>query len=189
MFKRRLKRAVLSISLIALIWLALFSVATAPSWEKEVAALRQPTGVVHAATYPEGISIPSLSIQAPIIWDIPLDQTDDYLNKGVVQMQGSAYPGEDGNLFLTGHSSDYFWKHDQFATVFAALPVIKDGVEVIVTKDGHSFVYTVQKHWLTQADDMRVTDALPGKNITLITCYPIGTSQKRLVVRGILKAL
>lgn len=141
---------------------------------------------------PSTIYIESLGIQAPLVYT---DETEERkfqeaLAFGVVHYPGTADVGEKGNAFFFGHSSDFPTKPGNYKTIFALLPHIQMGQEIIVT-DTKGVVYkyeAVSTHivkptdtqWLKQGDR---SEAM----ITLQTSYPVGTAINRFLVIGKLK--
>lgn len=135
---------------------------------------------------PNMLIIPSLGISAPIQY---VEQTDEEsfqsaLASGVVHYPGTAEIGQYGNPYIFGHSSDYVWAKGEYKTVFALLPRIKEGDEIIASdKEGNKFVYTVtdikiaspkDKHYI----DTKTTDE---KFLTVQTSWPVGTALKRFL--------
>ena len=65
---------------------------------------------------------PKLGIEAPMIWDVTIEQIEDRLLGGVVQLDQSAKPGEYGDIIVSGHSSFYPWVESDYKETFAVLP-------------------------------------------------------------------
>ena len=81
--------------------------------------------------YPDNtVLIPKIGVKAPILWDISSGEVMDSLQKGVVHLGGTSRPGEKGNTFLTGHSSNYWWKGGDYNNVFALLPALGEGDDI-----------------------------------------------------------
>lgn len=141
----------------------------------------QPTGT------PDQLRIPSLDISAPIQY-VDEDNEEVYqkaLRDGVVHYPGTAEIGQLGNAYIFGHSSDYPFIAGSYKTVFALLPRIEKGAEIIVTdKSGHEFTYIVTDSRVVEKDDLSVLDQMGNKEklLTLQTSYPVGTALKRYVV-------
>ncbi len=136
---------------------------------------------------PNQVEIPSLGIKAPIVEPISNKETDfqEALKTGVVHFPGSAKVGEEGNMYIFGHSSDFAFKAGSYKTVFALLPNIKNNAEIIVTNnEGTKFTYIVTGQKIVRSNDTSVLDQnTHGKKIlTLQTSYPIGTALKRYIV-------
>ena len=146
-------------------------------------------------TYENRIEIPSLGINAPIVeptlglsavqnqdWEALEEQIHTALTEGVVHFPGTAEPGEQGNAFLTGHSSNVFWQQSEYNTVFALLPKIKVGDQILITYHQTQYVYTVTEMKEVSPKDVSVLKQGDDKQLTLVTCTPVGTALRRLVV-------
>lgn len=131
--------------------------------------------------------IPSLGIQAPIVY---VNEKSDRvfsqaLEKGVVHYPGTALPGEAGNCYIFGHSSDYPWKAGDYKTVLALLPKVTVGSQVVVSgPQGQVFRYRVTKTLVAGPNQTEFLDQNGGrsKTLTLQTSYPVGTALKRFIV-------
>jgi LPXTG-site transpeptidase (sortase) family protein len=146
------------------------------------------------STYENRIVIPSIDVNAPIVqpefgvealvegdWDTLEKQIRDSLSNGVTHYPGTARPDQDGNFFLTGHSSDYFWNSTEFSTVFALLPRLKVGDDIYITYNQREYHYQVTEMEEVYPDDVSVLEQDENK-LTLMTCTPVGTQLKRLIV-------
>ena len=105
------------------------------------------------------------------------------LQKGVVHYPGTAEPGEVGNVFITGHSSYYPWDPGRFKTVFSLLSRVEVGDEIIVFHDQKKHRYIVRETKEVKNSDVSVLNQPDNEKIlTLMTCTPVGTQFRRLVV-------
>lgn len=141
---------------------------------------------------PNQINIPSLGIRAPIVESAESNETSfqEALKTGVVHYPGTAEVGQFGNPYLFAHSSDLAFKDGDYKTVFALLPNIKKGAEVVVSnRDGQMFRYEVTDSFVANSDDVHLLDQREYKEkiITIQTSYPIGTALKRWIVVAKLK--
>ncbi len=138
---------------------------------------------------PNELYIPSLEIRAPIIY---IDETDEAhfqrgLQKGVVQYPNTAKIGEVGNTYIFGHSSDFAFSPGEYKTIFALLPNVKKGDEVILSNEnGKIFHYKVYEKFVADKTATYLLDQNTGgrKILTLQTSYPIGTALKRYIVKA-----
>lgn len=109
------------------------------------------------------------------------------LLKGIVHYPGTASPGEIGNTFFTGHSSNYVWIKSAYNDVFALLEEMVVGDKVTVYWQGKKFIYQVydikvvspSETWVLQQSGNEYPSIM-----TLMTCTPVGTSLKRLIIRS-----
>ncbi len=132
--------------------------------------------------------IPRLDIDAPVISDVDGTNQNVYdkaLENGVAQLSGSAKPGEGSNIFIFGHSSFYWWKPGEYKTIFAELPKIKLDDEVIIWYNQKEFKYKVISTKTVLSSQVNVTEKTSAEQLSLMTCVPVGTDQKRLIVTAI----
>lgn len=125
--------------------------------------------------------ISKIGVNSPINWDTGSDIMS-VLNDRLAHLAGSGKPGEGKNIFITGHSSNYWWRDGSLNTVFALLPEIKEGDEIIVTYQGKIFRYRVVE--TKEVTPKETKGFLEGnrEQLTLMTCVPVGTNLKRLLV-------
>lgn len=128
--------------------------------------------------------IPKISVNAPIIWtqSTSEDAIMADLDKGIVHYANTSYPGQKGNVGLTGHSSNYVWSKGAYNYVFSLLDQIAVGDTITILYEGKKFVYKVTGSKVVLPEDTSVLNPTPESTLTLITCYPIGTNLKRLIV-------
>jgi len=110
------------------------------------------------------------------------NEIHDALSQGVVHYPGTAEPGQKGNAFLTGHSSNVFWEFSPYNTVFALLPKIKVGDDIFVTHNSTEYHYRVIDTKEVQPTDVSALQQGDDYKLTLVTCTPVGTAYRRLVV-------
>jgi LPXTG-site transpeptidase (sortase) family protein len=132
------------------------------------------------------VLIPAIQVDAPVQLDIPGEDTEHYLSRGVAHLKGSAQFGAVGNVFLTGHSSDYPWRFDPYAAVFALTPHLKAGDPIYLQNNGATFAYVVTSTEVVSPDQLSITNGSMSPVLTIMTCYPIGTTQSRFVVHAAL---
>lgn len=110
------------------------------------------------------------------------------LEKGIIKYPGSANPGEAGNAFVFGHSSNFPWIKGDYNDVFALLDKLEYGDEVTVFFKQKKYVYVIrEKHIIKPGYVNAMKGKEEAKQMTLMTCWPIGTTLNRLIVMGDLK--
>lgn len=132
------------------------------------------------------IYIPRIRVAAPILYpSLSGDSViNDALLKGVVHYPGTAEPGQKGNVFLTGHSSFYWWVKSDYKTVFTLVPQLVNGDEIIVYHKGIRYTYKVDDIREVQPTDVSVLRPTDKPVVTLSTCVPVGTAYRRKIVRA-----
>ncbi|MDR3643427.1 MAG: sortase [Candidatus Doudnabacteria bacterium] len=132
------------------------------------------------------LAVPSLGISAPVIYATATGETafQAALKNGVAHYPGTADPGQTGNCYIFGHSSDYIWSSGHYKNVFAILPKIKKGADIIISGRQNQYTYTVTDSRMVSPGDLSVLSQQTGqkKILTLQTSYPIGTALARWIV-------
>ena len=83
----------------------------------------------------------------------------------------------------TGLFADSPIKGD-YAKIFANLNDLEQDDEIIVYYQSDEHKYKVQSKEIVEATDMSVLDKTQKEILTLMTCWPVGTKDKRLVIRA-----
>lgn len=91
-----------------------------------------------------------------------------------------------GNVFIFGHSSNYPWVQSEYNDVFALIDTLAIGDEIIVYYNQRTFIYRIKDRSIVKPGD---TDVLASrdsskKEISLMTCWPIGTALERYIIFG-----
>jgi LPXTG-site transpeptidase (sortase) family protein len=133
------------------------------------------------------IYIPNIHVAAPIVWPKSTDEPtiNAELLNGVVHYPGTAEPGQKGNVFLTGHSSFYWWVNTDYRTVFTLIPRLIPGDQIVVYNKGIRYEYRITQAFEVSPNQTEVLNPTPDPVITLSTCVPIGTSYRRHIVRAV----
>lgn len=153
---------------------------------------------VSIAPYEDRIIIPKIGKNIPLVnvEHHDADTSNEWhkifmkeLENGVIKYPGSANPGESGNSFIFGHSSNYPWAKGDYNDVFALLNKLEVGDEIIVYFKQKKFVYGVKEKLIVNPGHV---SSLGGdandKQLTLMTCWPLGTAINRLLVVTELKS-
>ncbi len=105
------------------------------------------------------------------------------LENGVVKYPGSADPGNIGNSFIFWHSSNYPWAKWDYNDVFALLNKLENGDEIIVYFQQKKYVYVVKDKLVVKPGSVSSLGwDETHKQLTLMTCWPLGTTLNRLLV-------
>lgn len=135
------------------------------------------------------ILVPKLDINAPIVLSDSLSDKAllEDLKRGVIRYPTTAFAGQNGNMVLSGHSSNYSWIESDYNYVFRSIGKLQPGDEIIVRvkqENGKSFdyIYVMRSHAIVTPDNPEIFQASEGPTLTLVTCWPLGTQLKRYVV-------
>src|SRR3990167_11145314 len=105
------------------------------------------------------------------------------LQKGVVHYAGTALPGTGkGPIFITGHSSYYWWDKGKYKTIFATLDKVSAGDEIKINYDNVIRTYKVYDKTIVLPEQVEVLKPLNEPVLVLMTCVPVGTNLKRLLI-------
>lgn len=104
------------------------------------------------------------------------------LKNGVVHYPGTSLPGQSGNVAITGHSSYFPWDSGRFKDVFALLHDVVVGDNIVMYWDQQKYVYEIEEIKVVLPEDIEVLKQTPDERLTLITCTPVGTNLKRLII-------
>ncbi len=119
------------------------------------------------------VTVPRLGIEVPVF-----DGTDDLtLNRGAGRINGTAAPGQSGNLGIAAHRDGFF----------RGLKDIQVGDQVNLLADQRSFVYRVDDIKIVDPSDVDVLRPRDKPSVTLITCYPfyfVGDAPQRYIVHA-----
>ena len=138
--------------------------------------------------------IPKLGKSIPIVemgteeiqgenWSELEKQIQSGLRDGVVHYPGTAKPGQFGNVFITGHSSYYPWDPGQYKDVFATLGKLNVGDRYYVYFNQSKHTYEVTEKKEVQPSNVNVlSQPVDEKISTLMTCTPVGTALRRLII-------
>ena len=129
--------------------------------------------------------VPKINVDAPIIFSDTYDNkiVDTYLAQGVVHTLNTANPGEVGNSFIAGHSSNYWWIPGKYNYVFVNLDHVDVGDQAIIYYQGNKYLYQATQKEVVSPSDISVLYPTPTPTLTLMTCTPPGTSWNRLIIK------
>ena len=132
------------------------------------------------------IVIPKIAANARIVDNVNPADESEYLEKlkfGVAHAAGTYLPGQNGHIFLFAHSTDYVWNVSTYNAVFYLLYKLNDGDEIDIFFEGKRHVYTVTGKKVVEPTDVQyLTNKTESESLTLQTCWPPGTTLKRLLV-------
>lgn len=154
---------------------------------------RANNGVSPTELYPPNtdysIVIPKLGAAAPIVKDVDSLDPSIYqraLTKGVAHANGTANPGENGNIFLFAHSSADLFTASRYNSVFYLVHHLDNGDEINLWYQGIERHYQViSKEYVSASDTEYLTRKTSVETLTLMTCWPPGTTYKRLIIEAI----
>ncbi|MDR0887483.1 MAG: sortase [Candidatus Nomurabacteria bacterium] len=132
--------------------------------------------------------IPKLNVTAPLILGAANDEKSQNkaMENGVAQFSipgANAMPGQVGNLAIAGHSSNDLFTPGKYKFIFARLEQLSQGDTIYLDYGGTRYVYKI-----TRTEEVQPTESnklalrTDRPMLTLITCTPVGTALRRLLV-------
>jgi LPXTG-site transpeptidase (sortase) family protein len=130
------------------------------------------------------LSIPKLHASAPIIFTNAIDEAsiEEGLKDGVVHFGASVDIGKRGNSVIFGHSSGLPWSDGNYKFIFTLLDKLTTGDKIVIDSKGTRYIYEVSGSKVVTPDTVSVLRQSDSYTLTLITCSPVGSNAKRLVV-------
>jgi sortase A len=147
---------------------ALWSEGRIAAFEK---SLTQPTSNVLGI-----LEIPRLQLEVPV-YD---GASELHMDRGAARIEGTAMPGEPGNLGIAGHRDGYF----------RVLKDIQLGDEIMITTSRGPESFVVQDLSIVNPTAIEVLEPTEQQSVTLVTCYPfyfVGHAPERFIVRAVRK--
>ena len=122
----------------------------------------------------------SLSIEKVFVDGKIFQGVDAYtMDRGFWHFPSSTYPGHRGNFVVIGHR---FMNIPPAKDTFYNLDKVNIGDEIKVNHSEGEYTYIVTEIKEVEANDLSVVKETDDYRLTLITCTPLWTSERRLVV-------
>ena len=136
------------------------------------------TGV--GVPYPEfthnELVIDAIGVRIPIVQG----ETEEALEEGGWHYSDAA-PGDGSNIVIAGHRFKYLPPHNE---TFYLLDKLQPGDLMEVHWEGLNYMYRVDEVFEVQPDAVEVAAPTETEQVTLITCTPVFTTDRRLIVKA-----
>lgn len=133
--------------------------------------------------------IPKINVEAPVVYgvqslaDAPVQKA---LKNGVVHYPipgANSLPGEKGNTVILGHSSNDVFDDGNYKFIFVQLEQLQKGDTFYINNNGTRYTYSVTaKEVILPTEVSKLVLPQDKPTATLVTCVPLGTALKRLVI-------
>lgn len=146
-----------------------------------------PTADVKVGPEPKLI-IPKINVNVPVVYGVGYDHNSQMkaMEKGVAHFAipgANGVPGQVGNTVFSGHSSNDLFDSGDYKFIFAQLDKLQTGDTIYANYKSTRYTYTVTKKEVVMPNQVdKLTYATDKPVLTLITCTPLGTAEKRLLV-------
>jgi len=133
-----------------------------------------------------GIVIPKIRANSKIVAEVNPYKEREYqlaLTRGVAHAKSTGYPGQGKNIFLFSHSSVDFYNAARYNSIFYLLEKLENNDEIYIFYKGEKYKYKVSEKKIVAADAVSYINLKSNiEQLTLMTCWPPGTTYKRLLV-------
>lgn len=137
------------------------------------------------------IVIPKIAANTKVVKNIDPFNSQIYqqaLTQGVAHASTSDTPDKSGNVFIFAHSAGNWYQANQYNGVFYLLNKLTSGDEIFVYYQNQKYTYSVDHIKTISSQETNYLNRNFGQNqLTLMTCWPPGTTLKRLLVTATLK--
>lgn len=128
--------------------------------------------------------IPTLNVTVPFVISPSMTDQDVIaaMKHGAVLYPNGIEPGHLGNVFIAAHSTAEVWK-GAWRFAFLQLHQVEAGHLIHINYRGTRYTYRVTSKYLTAPHPTQalVSDR-PVPTLTLMTCWPLWSTKKRLLV-------
>lgn len=131
------------------------------------------------------LAIDQIDQPLPLIYSDTLEETaiQQYLKQGAVVLPLGTSFGQPGNVVITAHSSG-FESFGPYRFAFAKLGELEVGQEFQVATNATTYTYRVYNKEIVYPHEVHKLPQDNRSTITLVTCWPIWTNFKRLLVHS-----
>ncbi len=133
-----------------------------------------------------GIAIPKIDANANVIKNVNPFSENEYnsaLALGVAHANGTALPGQKGNIFMFAHSAVNFYESGKYNVYFYLLPKLKKDDKIYVSYQNKIYTYAVEEVKTVSKTDVKYLGNYKDYNtLTLMTCWPAGMDISRVIV-------
>ncbi len=132
------------------------------------------------------IRIPALDIAVPLAQSPSIEDKDvlDTLIYGAALYPNGIAPGHLGNTFISAHSTGEPWK-GKYRFAFLRINELQPGHEILLDVGSTRYTYRiVAKDLVKPTADFRVESGRPKPTVTLMACWPLWTTNQRMLVTG-----
>ena len=132
--------------------------------------------------------IPKINVEVPIAFGVGNDYNSQMkaMESGVANFSipgASSVPGQTGNTVIAGHSSNDAFVNGDYKFIFAQNEKLQTGDTIYVNYQGKRYTYSITKKEVVLPEEVNKLVYPTDKPVlTLISCVPLGTALKRLLI-------
>lgn len=132
------------------------------------------------------IVIPKINANTKVVKNVDPYNSSVYqqaLTQGVAHALGTATPDTFGNTFIFAHSAGNWYQANQYNAIFYLLNKLVAGDQIFIYYQNQKYTYLVKELKFVAPTDVKLMNQdLSQHQLTLMTCWPPGTTLKRLIV-------
>lgn len=134
------------------------------------------------------IIIPKINVDAPVVYGAAPDVQSQRkaMEKGVAHFAvsgASALPGQAGNVVLAGHSSNDAFAAGGYKFIFAQNEKLQKDDVIYLNYEGKRYTYKITGSEVVKPNEVtKIQTGTQKPMLTLVSCVPVGTADKRLLV-------
>lgn len=146
-----------------------------------------PTVNVQVGPEPRMI-IPKINVDAPVVYGVGADHTSQMkaMESGIAHFAiagANAVPGQVGNAVFAAHSSNDAFARGDYKFVFAQNEKLTKDDVIYMNYNGTRYTYKVTSTEVVLPSEVSKVQLNTDKPmLTLISCVPLGTAEKRLLI-------
>lgn len=131
------------------------------------------------------LSIPKIALEKEIIINVdPLNYSEytEKLKNGIAHAKGTDLPGGEKSSFLFSHSSVSIF--DEYDPDFYLLDKLNKNDQIIVNTPDSVVTYEITDKKIINRTEIEYLTSKEKDEILLMTCWPLGTDLKRLLIQA-----
>jgi len=130
--------------------------------------------------------IPKIAVRTKVLINVDPAKETEYnqiLDNKAAHALGSSLPGQNGLIYLFGHSTNSVFNLNFFNPVFYSVKNLEQGDQISILYQGKLYTYQINEKKVVEADDLSDLQAgTEEEKLILQTCWPPGTAWKRLLL-------
>jgi len=145
-----------------------------------------PLAAIPTADKGNWVKIPSLNVRVPLIEAKSMTDAEvlNSLANGVAMYPNGVLPGQNGNVFIAGHSSGEPWK-GPYRFAFLNISKLKKNDSVLIDYHENRYTYIVtDSRVINPNNDKFIESTGKTPTLSLMACWPIWTAKNRTIVEA-----
>ncbi len=132
--------------------------------------------------------IPKINVETPVIYGVGPDHNSQMkaMESGVAHFAipgANSVPGQVGNTVIAGHSSNDVFAPGDYKFIFAQNEKLVEGDTIYMNYGSVRYTYTITRREVVLPTEVnKIVLDTDKPMLTLISCVPLGTADKRLLI-------